>query len=110
MVDTGSSTTSLNADDLREVDLGVIGPKEPVGLGYGGLLLGYRLPGMVQFDEPSVGTHGYQVDLLLFDDPELIGLPSVIGRDILVYWRMVHDPLNERLEFETWESHDFVPR
>ncbi|MEX1104214.1 MAG: hypothetical protein WED87_08180 [Dehalococcoidia bacterium] len=75
MVDTGSTTTSLNADDLQKVDLGVIGPKEPVGLGYGGLLFGHRLPGMVQFDEPRVGVHGYQVDLLLLDDPELVGLP-----------------------------------
>lgn len=109
LVDTGSTTTSLNTDDLTGLDLSGIGPKRPVGVGYGGVLLGYQLPGAAHFEERGVGAYGFQVDMLLVDEPELAGLPSVLGRDILQHWRMVHDPTNEILEFEIWQAHDFVP-
>ncbi len=110
LIDTGSSTTALNVDDLSGLDLTPLGRGVAVGRGYGGPLVGHEVLGLVHFVEGDTGTHGYQVSMLLFDDATSVGLPSVLGRDVLDRGRLTCDPTNGILDFEIWRSDDFVPR
>jgi hypothetical protein len=108
LVDTGSDFTAINPGDLRRVDMRSLGEPEILGGGYGGAVSGHRVVGLVAL-RSSEGIHIYQVALRLATVDSASSLPSVLGRDILKDWRMVHDPTNKVLDFEIWKADRFLP-
>jgi hypothetical protein len=79
-----------------------------VGGGYGGAVYGHLVAGLLAVRSPE-GLHVYQLALRLVTDRSAASLPSVLGRDVLKDWRMVHDPTNRVLEFDIWKADRFLP-
>ena len=83
-------------------------PSETVGLGG---LAGVNLePAVVVFTDPGKNLYCYQIDLEIIRPSQyLVGLPSLLGRDILNNWRMRYSPVTRRLSFFVHRADDVLP-
>ena len=61
----------------------------------------HPLRATITFDGDN-GPHTMEIDLHVAK-PDQMGLdrPSILGWDIISQWRMIYDPMNNRMEFET---------
>ena len=105
LVDTGSTTTTINPVetfripiDLSRLELG----KQIYGVAGGytelqeeGILI-FRDSGLDRIYSLSIGV--------MPPTPASIRVPSLLGQDILRYWRMVHDPGRGVLRFTVRQS------
>ena len=108
-VDTGSDCTVLLPADakllqipydrLRDVmTVGGIGVKQKIY---------FREECVLLFAEGNATVKGYttSIGIAPLDDDANYTLPSLLGQDILQFWRMRHDPPNNRLEFTVTSAH-----
>jgi len=66
---------------------------------------------MLVFDEPLVSFHIYVRDLAIsMPDPDLDGLPSLLGRDILDNWAMSYNPSEQELTFRVITAEATISR
>jgi hypothetical protein len=111
LIDTGSDLTVLNPlDGFRmEVDYSqLIGDREVVGVG--GLCHNYVEPTIVVFSEPQKFLYVYNIELEITPpNPEIMDIPSLLGRDILNQWRMTYNPSKNRLTFNVISADIVVP-
>jgi hypothetical protein len=109
LVDTGSDDTVLMPIDIKRIcidhgfthekieDLG----KEDESYGSAGKSVDFLFPGHVTFRGEDGVSYSWSVDFRLpriTDD--ILGLPSLLGRDVMKHWRTTFDPKNKLLEFE----------
>ena len=91
LLDTGSDSSCLHLVDALNLAAPESGlhNSSPVG-GVGGTAVYYREPAIITFEYGSGGIDevSYNIDLDLSYSDETIGLPSLLGRDILDDWHI----------------------
>lgn len=110
-VDTGAdATVLLPADGMRlGVDYEGLGP-EIESVGVGGISLDYREEAVVIFSDPAKALYAYTIELVISSpSPDVMALPSLLGRDILNRWRMMYDPMRKGLSLQVREADYTVP-
>jgi hypothetical protein len=109
LVDTGADRTVIMPDDgrlLLGLDYSKLTGVHP-SVGIGGTVEHFSEEAVLVFTEPGVAVHFYQVEVLISPlSPELSGVPSLLGRDILNNWKMVDAPNQDtdQLTFEVVRS------
>jgi len=102
LVDTGSDVSRLHPNDgIRlKIDYGQLsGDAESIGTS--GVSHDFIESAVVVFSEPKLFLYVYNIALRIAPiDPEIIDLPSILGRDILDQWRMTYNPQKRRLAFK----------
>ena len=69
-------------------------------LGFGGICHNFIEGAILAFSEPNRYIHIYSIILeIASPTPDVMDIPSVIGREILDRWRMIYDPVRDRLVF-----------
>ncbi|MGB2799883.1 MAG: hypothetical protein WBC82_08605 [Dehalococcoidia bacterium] len=67
-------------------------------------------PAIVVFSEPRHFLYAYYIDLLIAPcHPDIMDLPSLLGRDILDRWRMTYNPQKKQLLFKIILADATVP-
>jgi hypothetical protein len=102
LVDTGADVTTLMPADgvVVGVDYSQLTTKREIG-GMGGISVNYMEPALAVFSEEAVALHCYVVQVCMVPPrPEMMQVPSLLGRDILDRWRMVYSPTEGELAFE----------
>lgn len=111
LVDTGSDVTCLHPIDgtRLNIDYGQLsGDAESIGTS--GLSHSFIEPALVVFSEPKRFLYTYNITLHIAPlDPEIMTLPSILGRDILDQWRMTYNPQKRRLVFKVILADVTVP-
>ena len=111
LVDTGADHTLLNPlDGIRMgIDYSQLtGDIEIVGVG--GLCHNYVEPAIAVFSEPKKTLYIYTITLEITPpNPEIMDIPSLLGRDILDQWRMTYNPSKNRLTFKVISANVVVP-
>jgi len=112
LVDTGSDVTTLNPADGRRmrIDYGSLAYTEPT-IGVGSSHQAATVSAIVVFAS-DVGTLPvYSVRLSITPySIECEQLPSLLGTDILLRWRIYWDPTQDRLDFEIISYDAILPR
>ena len=104
LVDTGADRTTLMPNDavLLGLDFSLLKETQDT-YGVGGSAECYVERAIVIFDDQDKGWIAYQI-LVGIIKPEsnynAASLPSLLGRDILNYWRMNYDPIGRSLIFD----------
>jgi len=111
LVDTGSDVTCLHPIDgtRLNIDYGQLsGDAESIGTS--GLSHDFTESAVVVFSEPKRFLYAYNITLRIAPvDPEIMTLPSILGRDILDQWRMIYNPQKSRLVFKVILADITVP-
>ena len=111
-VDTGADNTVLlpTDGDRMRIDYSLLTEEEEPSVGLGGATYSYVESAIVMFNEPGKAIHAYQIDLLIVEpDPDLMILPSILGRDILNQWRMRYFPTSNHLTFDVITADITIP-
>lgn len=111
LVDTGADICLLHPiDGVRMgIDYTKLGGDEE-SLGTGGLSHNFVEPALVIFSEPKRFLYVYHINLSIAPHlPDLMELPSLLGRDILDQWRMIYNPSKKRLTFEVISADVTIP-
>lgn len=111
LIDTGADCTVLMPADAKRlnVDYSKIG-QTAISLGSSGPGKGHVCPATTTFGEAGVGTYTYDVSLRLPEPkPELLVLPSLLGRDVLNRWRLSMQPdtrtiIIDPINWDIWRS------
>ena len=89
LLDTGSDSSCLHLGDAINLAIpeSSLSNQSSVG-GVGGTAVYYREPAIITFDygDGRIDEVSYNIDLDLSYSDETIGLPSLLGRDILDDW------------------------
>lgn len=108
LVDTGADSSLLMpADALRmAVDFGALrGTGDSVGIG--GAARTFLEEAALVFSEPGRWLYVYSIDLrIAAPSPDIMDMPSLLGRDVLDRWRMTYDPGKDQLKFRvrSWDQ------
>ena len=101
LVDTGADVSRLHPNDgvRLKIDYGQLsGDAESVGTS--GVSHDFTEPAVVVFSEQKRFLYVYNITLRIAPiDPEIMDLPSILGRDILDQWRMTYNPQKNSLVF-----------
>ena len=101
LVDTGAEVSSIMPTDGRRlfIDYDALSGEKASIVGVGGSVESIVSPALIYFTEDNGRVRLYRIDVTIMPDlPELHGLPSLLGQDILSRWRTVHDPTRGRLQ------------
>ena len=106
-VDTGADSTVLMPADGITMNLDynelTLGSRPSVG--FGGITYPYEEEAVLIFIEPGHAIHVYRISLIISQpEADLLGLPSVLGRDILNQWRMRYSPQTGNLTFDVLKA------
>lgn len=111
LVDTGSDVTCLHPIDGIRVNLDysqLTGDSESIGTS--GLSHSFVESAFVVFSEPKHFLYVYRINLHIAPvDPEIMTLPSILGRDILDRWRMTYSPQKNNLVFKVLSADMTLP-
>ena len=106
IVDTGADNSLLMPLDALRIGIDysqLQGHQESVGIG--GISVNYIEPALLAFREARRNLHVYSIDLeICAPSPEIMDVPSLLGRDILDRWRMNYNPSQNRLTFQVLSS------
>ena len=112
LIDTGADCTVLQPLDVKRLKIPVTKLKGvlPVS-GIKGETIYFQEEALLLFAEGNSTIRGYsiQIGVAPLDANSNYTLPSLLGQEILRYWRMRHDPATGRLEF-TVKGADFTFR
>ena len=102
LVDTGADDSLLSPGDASAagVDFSALRSRS-TALGLGGAVECYVEPATIAFVGDDDIRYSYNMELeIAAMQPETMGLPSILGREVIDRWRMVYDPTMDVLEFE----------
>lgn len=104
LVDTGADYTLLMPNDAVRLGLdhSLLKQELPVH-GVGGSAICYVERAVVIFNDDNQGLISYPIDIRIMQprpSSDIAGMPSLLGRDILYYWRMDYWPINQSLTFD----------
>jgi hypothetical protein len=75
-------------------------PDEDESVGVGGVCLNYIEPAVLIFSDPGRALYIYNISIAICPPaPDIMDLPSLLGRDILDRWRMTYSPSQDRVTF-----------
>ena len=110
-VDTGADRSLLHPGDGERIGIDytkLSGATESVGVG--GICRNFVEPALLVFSEPKRFLYVYMIPLAISPpSPDIMDLPSLLGRDILDRWRMTYDPARKRLTFHVVSADVTVP-
>ena len=110
-VDTGADRSLLHPGDGERIGIDytkLSGATESVGVG--GICRNFVEPALLVFSEPKRFLYVYMIPLAISPaSPDIMDLPSLLGRDILDQWRMIYDPAKKRLTFHVVSADVTVP-
>lgn len=110
-VDTGADRSLLLPGDGERMGVDytkLTGKAQSMGLG--GICYNFMEPALFVFSEPKRFLHVYIMLLAIAPaSPKMMGIPSLLGRDILDRWRMVYHPAKKRLTFQVVSADVTVP-
>jgi len=79
-------------------------------VGIGGASSNFVETALLAFFEPTIGLHVYRVTLAIAPiTPDAMGLPSLLGRDVIDNWEMTYNPSNSQLSFRVLRADVTVP-
>ena len=109
LVDTGADESFLMPSDAQGLllDYRRLSGRSTGGHGAGGSFTAYREPALITFSDGE-RLFGYSVIIgILEPRDDMLGVPSLIGRDILHRWRMTYEHSSGILVFDV-ESADVI--
>lgn len=69
-------------------------------IGVGGISEDFVEPVFIAFAEPRINLYVYAVEILVaVPSPEIMDIPSLLGRDVLDRWHMTYNRSKKRLTF-----------
>jgi predicted aspartyl protease len=108
LIDTGADSTVLFPGDAKRLNISESDLSEcdrDHSLGTSGPSCDYVVPAVLIVTEENGVSHAYSIELRIPEyDPELMIIPSLIGRDVLNHLSMTFDPTNKILEAEVRSS------
>ena len=107
LVDTGADVTCLHPKDAIPADVPFGRLRNPTAnLGIGGQSSYFVEQAILSFrDADGSSMYLYDVDLRIGKPEDMsTRIPSLLGQDVLQRWRMVHDPVAGRLEFQPGDA------
>ena len=111
MVDTGSDVTTIHPADaiMMGLDYSQLERSKSSQSGVGGIEHPFEATAVVLFKYEHRG-YVYQVPVSIPEPTEYNeGFPSLLGRDILQYWRLIHNPYRNRLTVKILRAHEVYP-
>lgn len=102
LIDTGADRSTLMPADAIKMGIDhkkLINPTVVGGMG--GDAVCFQETAVLAFDEPNRNLIRYYFIKIMIPEvhPDLIRMPSIIGRDILDQWRMSYDPSRNSVSF-----------
>lgn len=111
IVDTGADNSLLMPLDGMRMGIdyaGLSGDAESVGIG--GISRNFVEPAIIVFSEPRHNLFVYMIQLQICSPfPDILNIPSLLGRDILDRWRMTYNPSKRYLAFKVLSADYTVP-
>lgn len=101
LADTGADQTLIHPlDGLRiGMDYSALSDTSE-SVGVGGIVDNFVEPALIVFNEPGRMLYVYTIVVAIAPpSPDIMDLPSLLGRDILKQWRMVVEPHRDVLTF-----------
>jgi hypothetical protein len=99
LIDTGADTSVLMPADAQRIGVDystLTGEREAVGIG--GVSRSHTEPVLLAFSDPGRSLYIYQVEIVIPEaGPEMLRLPSLLGRDILNRRSISYNPSRGRL-------------
>ncbi len=111
LVDTGADKSLLMPIDgyRLELDYGSLSGGI-ASLGIGGVSHNFVESAVVVFAETGRNLYLYETELgIATPNPEIMGIPSILGRDILDQWRMTYNPSRNYLGFRVVTADRTIP-
>ena len=111
LVDTGADETMLMpTDGMRTtLDYNALTTSKDV-YGINGVMSVYTEPALIVFAQPKKRLFVYSVNISIAPpNPDLMGVHSLLGRDILDRWEMVYRPTSDTLVFNVVSADITVP-
>ena len=102
LVDTGTDATSLLPYDLAllGVDYARLPGRQSRSEGIGGAVSAKKVPAVISFVGDRGNMYVYRMEISVLEPKaELSRWPSLLGRDLLRYWRMRYSPGRYSLSF-----------
>jgi predicted aspartyl protease len=102
LIDTGADCTTITPADGRRLRVEYSRlTREDHSMGYSGSTMDFVCDGTIVFAEIGVVEYEFDVELRLArpnpDTPELLMLPSLLGRDVLNRWKLTFDPADRTI-------------
>lgn len=83
---------------------------EVESVGIGGISINYLEQALLVFSETRRNLYVYKVELeIAAPTPDIMDVPSLLGRDVLNQWLMTYNPSKERLTFKVLFADVVVP-
>ena len=111
IVDTGADRCVLMPMDgaLFGIDYSRL-TNTSLSLGIGGLSKDYVEPAVIAFVEDNKTLHAFSIDLILSSpSPDIMTVPSLLGRNILDRWRITYWPAGATLVADVISSDLAIP-
>ncbi len=102
LVDTGADCSTLMPTNAIKIGIDHKALVDPTVVGgLGGNVVCFKETTVIGFDEPNRKLIRYYFVKILIPElqPDLMRMPSILGRDILDRWYMHYDPSKKRLVF-----------
>ena len=99
LLDTGADSSILMPGDANRMGVPfdrLVGDNECGGVG--GIVHCFEERALVVFSEHNVALYAYELSMdIMPNDPQMLDVPSIVGRDILDRWRITYDPQRSKL-------------
>jgi hypothetical protein len=102
-IDTGSDETVLLPSDSRKTSLDFSKLKDKTSsCTLNGTCELFVIPAIIQFFEPSsMNVYSYDIELKIAPfNPDLLPLPSIVGRDVIDHWSINYCRTQNRLDIK----------
>lgn len=109
VVDTGADRSVLMPlDGMRiGVDYNTLS-SHTESVGMGGISRDFEEQALVGFAEPNQNIYVYNIKIIVASPhPDIMDVPSLLGRDILDHWRIIYNPSKKLLSVR-FLSADFI--
>ena len=102
LVDTGADQTMIHPLDGTRMGIDYPALTDVAeSIGVGGISRNFIEPAVAVFAEPRRNLYVYNIQVAVCPpSPDIMDLPSLLGRDILDNWRMTYSPQQRRLVFK----------
>ena len=111
MVDTGADNTLLMPGDAIRMglDYSQLSAEQEVGSA-GGKMSAYAEQAIVVFSQPTQQLFVYTITLLIAPvNPDMLDMPSLLGRDVIDRWDMTYRPTSKELAFAVKSADAVIP-
>ena len=111
IVDTGADHSLLMPMDGQRMKLDYNTLNAGVeSRGVGGISRNFSEQAILAFSEPGRFIHVYVITLQIAPpSPDIIDIPSLLGRDVLDRWIMTYNPKGKRLTFKVLSADHTIP-